>query len=124
SGFHVRSGTKDVISSGVAVGSGSGSDTDSVGTSSDVAGSLAGTGTASGIASSVTGADVVAGSGTARSGGTVLVVGDGDGEGASFIATAGTALPMRLMDSKAAHRSRAGEGKVTGFSSRIRALAS
>lgn len=46
-----------------------------------------------------------------------------DGAGAASVATAGTALPIRPKDSNAAHRSRAGEGKVTGFSSGIRASA-
>jgi hypothetical protein len=42
--------------------------------------------------------------------------------GAVSSAWAGTALPMRPKDSRAAHRSRAGEGKVKGFSSGIRAF--
>ncbi|WP_152916045.1 hypothetical protein [Arthrobacter sp. RIT-PI-e] len=52
------------------------------------------------------------------------VVADGVGGGVTVFATAGTALPMRPTDSNAAQRRRAGEGRFTGFSSRIRASAS
>lgn len=51
-------------------------------------------------------------------------VAEGDGVGDAGAATAGTALPRRPKDSRAAHRSRAGEGKVKGFSSKIWASAS
>ena len=55
--------------------------------------------------------------------GAGVAVGDVVGAvGAVSSARAGTALPMRPKDSRAAHKSRAGEGKVKGFSSGIRAF--
>ena len=71
---------------------------------------------AAGAPSVVLGSDVVEGA-------AGVVVAEVEGAGAASVATAGTALPIRPMDSIAAHRSRAGEGKVTGFSSGIRASA-
>ncbi|MDN4611060.1 hypothetical protein [Arthrobacter burdickii] len=84
------------------------------------AGDAAGAGDALGAGAAL---GAVAGAGAVE--GTVgAAVEEGTGAGTASLATAGTALPRRPKDSRAAHSSRAGEGKVTGFSSRIRASAS
>lgn len=86
----------------------------------------AGAGAALRVGAGEGGAGVLAVEGAGAVGGAVgvaVVDGDGDGVVTVLVATAGTAVLRSPKDSRAAHRSRTGEGKVTGFSSRIRASA-
>lgn len=138
SGFQFRSGTNEVTSFGAGDAAGG----DAPAAASDgftvdgsaaaarfsVAGTVsAGTGASGAVAGSVADSSAcrgatVAGDVGAVDGGAGAV--DGGAAGTASFAMAGTAPPRSPKDRRAAHRSRAGEGKVTGFSSRIRASAS